>query len=98
MDFSDKVSYEQLFDLFINCCIVLGIESAAFLDNRFVSWIDIEYVGNDGRINPWHVFTRPSKDVIMFLEESDELVLEATRQLRSHLDCTFWVLVVQNGL
>ena len=52
MDLSDKVSSEQLSNFFVYCCVVLGIESPTFLDNWFRSWVDVESVSYDGRINP----------------------------------------------
>ena len=94
----DKVGWEQLFNFFINCCVALRIKSSTFLDNWFVSWVNIESVGYDGRIDSWHILMQPSKDILMLLKEIDELVPEASRQMRSHLDRALWVLVVQlNG-
>ena len=41
---------------------------------------------------------RLSEDIPVFFEETDKLVPEASRQLRSDLDRALWVLVVQlNG-
>ena len=65
------------------------------MDNRLVGGIDVEPVDDDGRIDPKYVFIRPFKHVFVLFEEADELVSEASRQLRSYLDRVLWVLVVQ---
>ena len=99
MDLSDKVGCEQLFNFFIDCYVVLRIKSPTFLDNWYVSWVDVESVGYDGRIDSCHILMQPCKDVLMLSEETNELVLKASRQLRSHLDRALWVLVVNlNGI
>ena len=60
--------------------------------------IHIEFVGYDRMVDSMHVDVGPSKDVLVFSEETDELVPEASRQLRSDLDSALWVLIVQlNG-
>ena len=52
MDLSDKFSREQLSNFFIYCYVALDIESSTFLDNWFVSWVDVESVSYDGRVDP----------------------------------------------
>ena len=59
-----------------------------------MSWIDVEFVDNHRWIDSGHVFLGPSEYVFVFPKEVDELVPEASRQLRSYLDHALWVLVI----
>ena len=53
---------------------------------------------NDRRVDAKHVCIRPYEDILVFSEETDQLIPEASRQLRSDPDRALWVLVIQlNG-
>ena len=98
MNFLDDPGCEQLSYFFIYGCVMPGVELSALLNDGLMHRIHIEPVGYDRRIDSRHVLMRPSEDVLVFFEETDELVPEASRQLRSDLDCVLWVLVIElNG-
>ena len=48
---------------------------------------------NNRWIDSWHVLMGPGEYVFVFFREVDEVVLEASRQLRSYLDHALCVLV-----
>ena len=69
-----------------------------FLDDMLVHGVNVKPVCYDVKVNSRHILMQPGEDILMLFEEIDELVPEASKQLRSHLDPVLWVLVVQfNG-
>ena len=86
VNFPDEPSCEQLSYFFVYGPVALKVELSTLLNNGLMRRINIEPVGYDRMINFRHVLMRPSVDVLVFFEETNELVPKASRQLQSDLD------------
>ena len=83
MNFPDELGCEQLSNFFVYGCVTFRVEFSSLLNDGFVRRIHVEPVDYDQWVDSRHVLMRPSEDVLILSEEADELVSEASRQLRS---------------
>ena len=74
--------------------IPFRVEPVTLLNYRLVGRIYVKPVNYDRCIDVEHVFMGPSEYVFMLFQEVHEVIPEASKQLRSNLDRSLWVLVV----
>ena len=75
MDFSNKLSCNQLLDLVLNGIVSLGGDHSFLLPHKLKGGTYIQTMGNDTRIYTRHVLMSPSKYINVLFQKTNEVLL-----------------------